>query len=198
MNLKYLFYFLVTICCSCNGEKTKNSIPTYPVHSEVGALMVNNKKSETKDSLPNSQSQYLLWVQEQNIPEECLFIKDQGFNIVFRLNPFYLRGDFNGDNFSDVAILIERKKDKKLGILITHAKSKDYYILGAGNSFGNGGDDFFWLNIWTVMCCKNESIVALSDNLSLEGEGIIVTKAEASSGLIYWKKGRYEWAQLGD
>lgn len=198
MNIQCLICLLLAICCSCNGTHTNTKSSSSAIQKRPETLRVDINNSKSLDSLSNQQAQYLGWLQEQNIPKECLFIKDKGFDIVFRINPFYLRGDFNGDNISDVAVLIERRKDKKLGILICHGRSEDFYILGAGNSFGNGGDHFSWLNIWNAQCCKGDSIAIMYGSLFLEGEGIIVEKAEAASGLIYWKEGKYEWSQLSD
>jgi hypothetical protein len=41
-------------------------------------------------------------------------------DFAFALNPFYLRGDFNGDGKPDVAILVKNKTPGKLGIAICH------------------------------------------------------------------------------
>lgn len=181
MNSQCLICLLLAICCSCNGTQTNNN-PTSPaIPKGAETLRVERKGSNSLDSLSNVQSQYLQWVQEQNVPKECLFIKDKGFNIVFRINPFYIRGDFNGDTISDVAALIERRKDKKLGILICHGRSKDFYILGAGNSFGKGGDHFSWLHIWNAQCCKGDSISAMYGvNIFLEGEVILCRKSRSN------------------
>src|SRR5947208_1358801 len=45
---------------------------------------------------------------------------DQQYRFITRLNPFYLRGDFNGDGQPDFAVLIERLSDKKQGIAVFH------------------------------------------------------------------------------
>ena len=37
----------------------------------------------------------------------------------------------------------------KTGIIIMHSQTNDYYILVAGTEFGNGGDDFNWIDKWS-------------------------------------------------
>ena len=68
------------------------------------------------------------------------------------LNPFYLRGDFDGDKKIDYAFaVIEIKTDKK-GILIYHLGTKMYFTLGAGQVIRDGykSDDMNWMDAWKV------------------------------------------------
>ena len=65
------------------------------------------------------------------------------------VNPFYQRGDFDGDGRADLAILVRDKATGKIGILVLHRVGKPT-LLGAGRSFGNGGDDFAWIDQWSV------------------------------------------------
>ena len=64
---------------------------------------------------------------------------DKSYEFVHLINPFLLRGDFNGDNSPDICVLIKEKISGKRGIAIFHGASNDYYIMGAGQSFENGG-----------------------------------------------------------
>ena len=68
------------------------------------------------------------------------------YEVAFRLDPFYLRGDFNGDGKIDVAVLVKQRSTGKLGIAIVHGGTSQVTILGAGNAIGNGGDDFEWMD----------------------------------------------------
>ncbi|MBS1524651.1 MAG: hypothetical protein JST19_03315 [Bacteroidetes bacterium] len=38
----------------------------------------------------------------------------------------------------------------KKGILIVDGHNSKYFILGAGNALGNGGDDFKWAGGWNI------------------------------------------------
>src|SRR5688572_30567007 len=54
------------------------------------------------------------------------------------LNPFYLKGDFDGDKIQDYAISVVEKKSDKKGILIYHSGTKTDFLLGAGKQFNDG------------------------------------------------------------
>src|SRR5688500_17705657 len=104
------------------------------------------------------------------------------------LNPFYLRGDFDGDKKIDyVLAVIESKSDKK-GILLYHSGTKKYFLAGAGKSIPNGhGDDYSWMDAWEVS--DEKTIGQGTTDLKppkLIGEPILIQKLESSSGLIYW------------
>ena len=101
------------------------------------------------------------------------------------LEPFKHEYDFNRDFLLDVAVLIEEKATEKKGILIIHNKNRNSYIVGAGTIFGNGGDDFKWMNIW-----KYDRI----DDII----GLYVEKSESASGFISWNGKKYIWTQLSD
>ncbi|MFZ6009796.1 MAG: hypothetical protein ACOYXT_05550 [Bacteroidota bacterium] len=116
------------------------------------------------------------------------------------LNPFYLRGDFDGDTKTDyVLAVIESTTDKK-GFLIYHPSTKKYFLIGAGKSIQGGyGDNYWMIDAWEV---SDEKVVGQGvTNLKppkLIGEAILVQKLESSSGLIYWDGKEYKWYQQGD
>ena len=96
------------------------------------------------------QSQDLpLWVKDEFNKRELYKKYDFGKY----LTPLFLIADFDGDKDEDAAVLIVEKKSNKEGLLIIH-KNGRYYVFGAGNEFGNGGDDFKWANKWQVLNAK--------------------------------------------
>lgn len=117
------------------------------------------------------------------------------YEISARINPFYLRGDFNGDDQPDYAVFVTQGSTKKEGVAICHGGSAEVTIIAAGTSFAvEGGyetDDFRTFDMWQVL--ENKEI----RDLTPHGEGIVIGKAESSSGLIYCSKGTYVWRQLG-
>ncbi len=121
------------------------------------------------------------------------------YDYIFRINPMYLRGDFNGDNELDVAIMVKEKSSNKLGIIVIHFGSNDYFVLGAGEQIGNGGDDFQWMSNWAVKR-KGKDRQGADDKAPphLKAESLYVEKAEAASGIIYWDGKKYSWYQQGD
>jgi len=107
------------------------------------------------------------------------------YELVQKLEPSFYIGDFNGDGASDVALLIEEKATTKVGIAIVEGKEKKIKIVGAGKSFGNGGDDFSWMDVWSV---RHAGKV----------DRLYVAKSESASAVIYWDGSKYRWQQEGD
>ena len=142
--------------------------------------------------------------QRNNIPEvvEKAIVKGplaKEYDVSFRVNPSYLRGDFNGDGKIDIAVLVKQRSTGKLGIAIINGATDKVTILGAGVAIGNGGDDFEWMDTWQVYPKDRvargagEAIVP-----RLRGEALLVGKSETASALIYWNGKRYVWFQQGD
>ncbi|MBS1505442.1 MAG: hypothetical protein JSS79_02240 [Bacteroidetes bacterium] len=143
----------------------------------------------------------LVW--RSNTPDKLFQFYNQAnikgaYAINRELNPFYLRGDFDGDKNIDYAIAVIEKKSSKKGILIYHPSSKKYFLAGAGQALGYG-DDYPWMDAWQVYEKKYVGLgVGETKRIKLKGEAILVEKLESSSGLIYWDGKKYEWYQQGD
>ena len=121
------------------------------------------------------------------------------YKLSSKINPFYLRGDFNGDGVQDIAILIEEINTNKIGIGVFHANSSHKYIIGAGRKVGNGGDNFRWMDMWSVF--KKQPIqLGLGEGKppKINSEALYVGKSEAASAIIYWNGKDYVWYQQGD
>lgn len=108
-----------------------------------------------------------------------------------RVLPAILHGDFDGDGADDVALLVESVKSHKIGIVFLHHNDPKAYVVGAGTTLGNGGDDFAWADSWKVQTRVQKSGARRADALLLEREG-------SGSGLIYFAARAYHWRQVGD
>ncbi|MCI0624146.1 MAG: hypothetical protein L0387_21270 [Acidobacteria bacterium] len=121
------------------------------------------------------------------------------YALISHLNPFYVHGDFNGDGRTDTAVLVKNRDSRKTGIAIVHAGAKSAIILGAGRKFGNGGDDFNWMDAWHLY---PRGVVERGADESapptLWGDALMVIKTESASALVYWNGKRYAWYQQGD
>jgi hypothetical protein len=121
------------------------------------------------------------------------------YDLSFRINPFYLEGDFNGDGNTDLAVLVNERSTGKVGIAIIHGTIGKVSILGAGITVGNGGDDFEWMDAWQVYSKKRAAHAAGETSVShLRGDALLVEKSEAASAFIYWNGKRFVWSQQGD
>jgi hypothetical protein len=175
------------------------------VASERGAIYQIDLKTKaiTESDSPQSKAPGET-AQLHNIPEPIQRAITNGslaknYDLSFRMNPFYLRGDFNGDGKIDVAVLVKQRSTGKLGIAIVHGATDKVTILGAGVGIGNGGDDFEWMDSWQVYSNGRAAREAGETNVPhLRGDTLLVGKSEAASALIYWNGKRYVWLQEGD
>src|SRR5580700_3243871 len=72
-------------------------------------------------------------VEKENIPNEILEAVELGhfaqlYSVDGSLNPFYLRGDFDGDGKADYALRIKSKADNLSGIAIWLSSQRNFVI----------------------------------------------------------------------
>lgn len=155
-------------------------------------------------SVLNVIANELTFSQESSIPSSFIETFKHSsaagrYLIAAPINPFYIQGDFNGDGRLDCAILVKDKSSGKIGIAIVHTGENQVRVLGAGRRFGNGGDDFAWLDAWYAY---PKGVVSPGADGSpppkLKGDALMVIKTEAASSLIYWTGTQYRWYQQGD
>jgi len=109
-----------------------------------------------------------------------------------RLDPFLLEGDFDGDGRPDVAALVSRRDTGAQGIAFLHAGSTRAIVVGAGHALGNGGDDFSWMDAWSL----HPRVAAPPPRL--RGDAVLVEKLESASAIVHWDGTAYRWYQQGD
>src|SRR5881396_2810676 len=105
-------------------------------------------------SLPGQAGDAFSAYRVRNVPPWALKALGAQFQAQYqwydRVNPFYQRGDFDGDGQVDVAVLVRHKVTGKVGIAFVHRGTRAVHVVGAGTPLGNGGDDFTWLGVWHV------------------------------------------------
>ncbi len=147
--------------------------------------------------LPGQARDPLAPYRTSNLPRWALEVLGAQFQAQYqwydRVNPFFQRGDFDGDGQSDIAILVRHRATGKVGIAFVHRATRAVHVVGAGTPLGNGGDDFTWLGVWHV-----EDAGTLKEVPGFRGEVLYVEKPESAGGLIYWDGTRYQWVQRGD
>lgn len=143
------------------------------------------------------------WIFKESTPDIATqtFIEkklDTLYSFSYHLNPFYLRGDFNGDKTNDIAIPIIEKKSNKMGIAIIHTVTKEVFIFGAGKRFKYLTDDCKYLDIWSVDTAGIYKSDWETKPLKLKHEAIKIGIFAKSSGLLYWDGKKYKWYHLTD
>ena len=112
-------------------------------------------------------------------------LQEGRYTLGLTLHPFFQVGDFDRDQRLDAAVFVRSRESGKHGVLMLRRADPRPRVLGAGRAFGNGGDDFSWLDIWRV-------------EASRQGDQLFVEKSESASGAITWDGEGYRWTQLGD
>lgn len=137
-------------------------------------------------------------VSEYNVPksvDKCIKSIGATYNISGRINPFYLRGDFDGDGKPDYVVLIKSKNQN--GVAICRSGSQVAVVLGAGIEFHKMKDLRF--DAWQVYSKSPvEQGVGEGRPPRLLGEAILLTWEDSASALIYWNGRRFGWYQQGD
>ena len=108
------------------------------------------------------------------------------------MNPFYLRGDFNGDGQLDYVVLVQERGSEKQGFAFCFAGAKKKpYIVGAGTAIalegGVRGDDLSAFDLWGI---------AESWSIKPKKDALYLARAESGSGVLIWNGTRMVWRQL--
>lgn len=141
-----------------------------------------------------------------SIVRECLekpAIKGQ-LKVMTDVNPYYLRGDFDGDGLVDYAVSVQGIKTRRNGVLVCTGKNKTF-VLGAINSlhtpFSDKPNDNFAAPNWQVMTKKEALQIYNYDGdkpvrvirVALSKAEVIAMTWEDGTCLIYWDGSRYRW-----
>ena len=89
------------------------------------------------------------------------------------------------------------RETKKEGIAFC-CQGRKPLIVGAGTDFGNGGDDFSWMDLCYVEGRGTKHGNYKGKSVSLQSDGLVVAKESSASALIYLRKGKLQWRQSGD
>lgn len=144
------------------------------------------------------------WRQRANVPvwAERLF-REQKFRtryvISYHLNPFYLRGDFNGDGPNDVALLFRALDTRRVGIAIFHAGLNQVFVVGGDEDNLPDGVDLRRIDAWTVYTDREIPQGATDEPPPrVHGESIHAQRSGLPSGLIYWNGSGYRWYPMAE
>ena len=177
----YLPLILAVVLVSCsNPDKADNEIKENPaenINSTVGVESDQNiQQSDSETGAENEN-----W-----------------------LMPNYLTADFNNDNQPDTAfaVMIAGKK----GIRIKHGGKDEEFTIGAGNQFGNGGDDFYWVDSWKLVkepstfqtTFTEDGDVLGFEEVELKSTAFLIENDELGGATVAWINGEYVWIHQAD
>ncbi len=127
--------------------------------------------------------------------------KVAGLEIIEQINPFYLRGDFDGDGKPDYALQVRSRRKDGNGVLVCTGRGS-IFLLGsgiAGSRFSDMPHDNFLAPQWVVL--TKEEVAALAPFESNAPHPVPVVKGEAIAMiwedgicLIYWDGAKFRWA----
>ncbi len=112
-------------------------------------------------------------------------------------NPYFVRGDFDGDNSIDYAVIVESRKNKREGLLICFRNKETRAILLGLDP--NNPPPFWLLMNWDV-----ETLEEVRQTLDSNGKPVgikpkgesIVMKGEDWIGIIYWDGKKFLWKKV--
>jgi len=119
------------------------------------------------------------------------------------VNPFYLRGDFDGDGKLDYVVRVVSTENKKHGLIVCWGGTGRHpVIVAAGTRLrraDNSGFDDLPMIGWSVYGKRPiEEGVGEGPPPPLIGEAVYVDASESASGILYWTGKTFRWYQQGD
>jgi hypothetical protein len=117
------------------------------------------------------------------------------------IKPQFLIKDFTGDKREDLAILVERRIDKKKGILFLFGQTDKAIVVGAGNMLSDGGDNFDWADTWEIFQNKVVHETTFKENgdvdgvkeLRLDNAAVKIMETNGAGGIIYFDGKEFIW-----
>jgi len=113
-----------------------------------------------------------------------------------RMNPFFLRGDFNGDQKLNYAVLVAQRTSGKQGIAVCLANHHSSIVIGAGRMFAfEAGKQFDDLKSFDARKIDDDTPDTTPATKRSPIERIHLIAKERGSGLIYWDGKIFRWEQ---
>ncbi len=123
--------------------------------------------------------------------------------IYMGMNPYFIRGDFNGDGEIDVAFWVQEKESELRGVAIIHSTLDTLYVFGAGRPRPTGGSqgNQVWVNAWHLLPVGHIEEHPWSDvpeigavtgrPFTFERETLQFHHLGKSVFVFYWARGQY-------
>jgi hypothetical protein len=121
--------------------------------------------------------------------------KLKSYKIDQRTNPYYLRGDFDGDEKPDFAVMVTSGNNKTSGLIICQGDGRSV-VLGAGSrpGFSTMPEDNFLSSDWEVVTLAEFRELLYDKKVAALAKGeVICLTWEDGNAYIYWDGERYRW-----
>lgn len=124
-------------------------------------------------------------------------VKEVDFPSIPLHNPYFVRGDFDGDKTLDYAVIVESRKNKREGLLVCFRNKETRSVL-LGLDPQNPPP--FWLLMnWDVETVEEVGKITDAQGKSIgikpKGESIVM-KGEDWRGFIYWEGTAFRWKKV--
>lgn len=196
---------------SCNSDDTKNGDYALETESNKALVSENTLKDtslETESAIEINNPERKKLIDEHEALLD-LFPELSDYIVYEYTEPFAVRGDFFGDDTSDIALLVKTYPEVKLCI-INFAADSTVYILGDGNKydFEKKKSNYNWVGIFkkvdqgdTLWSNYEDDFRSLEDvpeneKVVLTYDAIYAHAPESCGGaFIFWKDGKFNWLQ---
>ena len=117
------------------------------------------------------------------------------------VNPFYLRGDFDGDGKPDFAVAVKARQSGKLRVLMCMGNNRTFLLASeaGGPPFSDMQDDNYFAPTWMVYTVSEAKQIGRYDANeprklpTIRGE-VLVMWWEDGMSAIYWDGSTFKWA----
>lgn len=128
----------------------------------------------------------------------------EAFPILRAMNPFFIRGDFDGNGELDIAFWVQNGDTGERGVAILHSTLNRMYIFGAGRSRPDpqgASSTQVWVDAWHLVPVGQTETHPFNDipeigvregqPFTLERETLEFVNLGKSAFVFYWANGKY-------
>lgn len=196
-------------------EKTENSQTINDNGTKITGNWVKIKFQNDPTFISNEDFGYVFdgYLKEKSIiyneitQKLSKFPELSGYTINTNKLPFYLKGDFFGDEINDLVVLVNDNKGTTKIVIINYAKENKVHILGDENDPFNM-NDYSWIGVFRK-ATKGEVLwsnyegdfvdfkdVPENKKIRLPYSSLYMHASEScGGGFVYWKDGKFNWLQ---
>lgn len=171
-------------------------------NSSLGQEKKNEQAQEKKDEQPTVQEQVSDDPEDSSLPSfvyDCVdknkwLVEEADFPSVPLHNPYFVRGDLDGDRNVDYAVAVKSRKNKREGLLVCFRNKETKAVLLGLDA--KNPPPFWLLTNWDIETKEEVSKITDADGkligITPKGESIVM-KGEDWIGIVYWDGKAFRW-----